>query len=159
MRFLTALPITRSATWANENCGKSAFLPSIGAGCSDASKGGSSPCSLSLRVAPVPLRAFDPPSAPSDPGRRSAPRNGPSVSPRNVDWERPPFCLSRSIVKPRPRSAQFLSSRARAENVKNHPHHSARGAKKIGSVNGAMLDPQFIRIGFQYNITAVRLTA
>jgi hypothetical protein len=37
--------------------------------------GGSSPCSLSLRVAP--LRAFDPPSAPSDPGRRSAPRNGP----------------------------------------------------------------------------------
>ena len=31
----------------------------------------------SLRVAPVPLRAFDPPCAPGDPGCRSAPRNGP----------------------------------------------------------------------------------
>jgi hypothetical protein len=31
----------------------------------------------SLRVAPVPLRAFDLPCAPDDPGCRSAPRNGP----------------------------------------------------------------------------------
>ena len=31
----------------------------------------------SLRVAPVPLRAFDPPCAPGEPDRRSAPRNGP----------------------------------------------------------------------------------
>ena len=33
----------------------------------------------SLRVAPVPLRAFDPPCAPSDGDGRSAPRNGLSV--------------------------------------------------------------------------------
>ena len=31
----------------------------------------------SLRVAPVPLRAFDLPCAPGDPECRSAPRNGP----------------------------------------------------------------------------------
>ena len=31
----------------------------------------------SLRVAPVPLRAFDAPCAPGGPERRSAPRNGP----------------------------------------------------------------------------------
>ena len=79
LAFLADNPLytKRFAYFVGRRCRQSARLPSIGAGCSDASKGGSSPCSLSLRVAPVPLRAFDPSSAPCDPGRRSVPRNGP----------------------------------------------------------------------------------
>jgi hypothetical protein len=45
-------------------------LTSSLAECSGASRGWSSPCSrrcASLRVAPVPLRALDPPSAPGSP--------------------------------------------------------------------------------------------
>jgi hypothetical protein len=76
-RYLQSSGSMQIRTWANENCGSRPACLQFAQGCSDASKGGSSLGSLSLRVAPVPLRAFDPPSAPSDPGRRSAPRNGP----------------------------------------------------------------------------------
>jgi hypothetical protein len=64
--------------------------PDLGiARCSVASSGGSSPyspCSLRcawVRVAPVPLRALDPPCAPGTAERRSAPKNGLFVPPKN----------------------------------------------------------------------------